>query len=133
MDDDFDPDPNSSIVYLALSILCSTQNSLVPEILYLFSPRQIIEFIKVFGGETLHVPTSNEFSKDLLAGIACYHLMVENKSWDYVILKYDLDGNTVKSLKVKVGHWWNNLSPAEKDFVEHLKGHEDARRQQETV
>ena len=41
-------DPNSSLAYVALSLLCSRQGNLIPELLYILSPEQITTFIKVF-------------------------------------------------------------------------------------
>ena len=76
---DYEVDPSSSIVYMALNILCAKQNSLIPEILYLLSAKQIIEFIKVFGGEVLRIPTPQEFSKDLLLALVCYHVIVQGR------------------------------------------------------
>src|SRR4051812_49340667 len=97
MDDELDP--NSSVVYIALSLLCSRQNSLVPELLYILSPQQITTFIKVFSGETLRIPTVDEFSRDLMASLAAYHILVEGKSWDWFQLNYSLDGNYMNSVK----------------------------------
>ena len=54
-------DPNSSIAYITLSILCSRQGNLIPELLYILSPQQITTFIKIFSGETLKIPTVDEF------------------------------------------------------------------------
>jgi hypothetical protein len=127
------PDPNSPIVYMALSILCASQkqNSLIPELLYILSPKQIMNFISVFGGESVYVPTTQEFSRDLMAATCCYHILVENKSWDWVALNYHADGNIIRILKNKVEGWWNNLSPGEKDFITSLRDHEDARAKQE--
>src|SRR6476469_3385063 len=88
-------DPNSSIAYIALSILCSRQKSLTPEPFYIFSPQQITTFIKVFSGETLKIPTVDEFSRDLMTSLAAYHIVVEGESWDWFQLKYSLDGNYI--------------------------------------
>src|ERR687894_3233351 len=86
-------DSNSSVAYIALSLLCSRQSSLIPKLLYIFSPQQITTFIKVFSGETLKIPTVDEFSRDLMTSLAAYHVIVEGKSWDWFRIKYSLDGN----------------------------------------
>ena len=74
-----DIDPNSPVVYMALSLLCYSQNGLVPELMYLPSPKQIVDFIKVFGEETVRTPTRDEFSRDLVAALAAHHTMVERQ------------------------------------------------------
>src|SRR5215212_787066 len=120
-------DPNSSIVYIALSLLCSRQSSLIPELLYIFSPQQIMTFIKVFSGETLRIPTVGEFSRNLMTSLAVYHIVVEGKSWDWFRLKYSLDGNYINSVKSRLNNWINGLNSSEKKFIEKLQAMEVAR------
>jgi hypothetical protein len=120
-------DPNSSVAYIALSLLCSRQTSLVPELLYIFSPEQIITFIKVFSGDTLKIPTVTEFSRDLMTSLAVYHVVVEGKSWDWFKLKYELDGNYMNSVKNRLENWIRELSPSEQKFIEKLKAIESAK------
>src|SRR5215212_7384557 len=122
-------DPNSSIVYIALSVLCSRQSSLIPELLYIFSPQQIMTFIKVFSGETLRIPTIDEFSRDLMTSLAAYHIVVEGKSWDWFRLKYSLDGNYINSVKSRLNNWINGLDSSEKKFIEKLQAMEVARKE----
>src|ERR671917_1923562 len=122
-------DPNSSIAYIALSILCSRQNSLVPELLYILSPQQITTFIKVFSGQTLRIPTADEFSRDLMASLAAYHIVVEGKSWDWFKLHYSLNGNYVNSVKSRMNNWINGLNSSEKKFIETLQAIEVARKE----
>jgi hypothetical protein len=119
-------DPNSSVVYIALSVLCSRQKSLIPEPLYILSPQQITTFIKVFSGETLRIPTVDEFSRDLMTSLAAYHIVVEGKSWDWFQLKYSLDGNYMNSVKSRLNKWINGLNPSEKSFIEKLQAIEVA-------
>src|SRR5215217_3753026 len=98
-------DPNSSIAYIALSLLCSRQSSLIPELLYILSPQQITTFIKVFSGETLRIPAVDEFSRDLMTSLAVYHIVVEGKSWDWFRLKHSLNGNYMNSVKSRLDQW----------------------------
>src|SRR5215208_6122056 len=122
-------DPNSSVVYIALSLLCSRQSSLIPELLYILSPQQITTFIKVFSGETLRIPTVDEVSRDLMASLAAYHIVVEGKSWDWFRLKYSLDGNYMNSVKSRLNNWINGLHSSEKKFIEKLQAMEVARKE----
>src|SRR4051795_2666897 len=122
-------DPNSSIAYMALSLLCSHQSSLIPELLYIFSPQQITTFIKVFSGETLRIPTADQFSRDLMASLAAYHIVVEGKSWDWFQLKYSLDGNYINSVKSRLDNWINGLNSSEEKFIEKLQAIEVARKE----
>src|SRR4051794_22817925 len=119
-------DPNSSVVYIALSVLCSRQKSLVPELLYILSPQQITNFIKVFSGQTLRIPTVDEFNRDLMTSLAAYHIVVEGKSWDWFQLKYSRDGNYINSVKSRLDKWINGLDSSEKSFIEKLRAIEVA-------
>ena len=120
-------DPNSSVVYIALSVLCSRQSSLIPELLYILSPQQITTFIKVFSGETLRIPTVDHFRRDIMASLAAYHIVVEGKSWDWFRLKYSLNGNYINSVKSRLDKWINGLNSSEKSFIEKLQAIEVAR------
>src|SRR3569832_217382 len=122
-------DPNSSVVYIALSILCSRQRSLIPELLYILSPQQITTFIKVFSGETLRIPTVDQFSRDLMTSLAAYHIVVQGKSWDWFRLKYSLDGNYINSVKSRLDKWINGLNSSEKKFIEKLQAIEVAKKE----
>src|SRR3954447_5402160 len=122
-------DPNSSIVYIALSLLCSRQSSFIPELLYILSPQQITTFIKVFSGETLRIPTVDDFRRDIMASLAAYHIVVEGKSWDWFQLNYSLDGNYLKSVRSRLNNWINGLNSSEKKFVEELQAIEVARKE----
>src|SRR3954452_18526464 len=122
-------DPNSSIAYIALSLLCSRQSSLIPELLYILSPQQITTFIKVFSGEKLRIPTVDEFSRDLMTSLAAYHIVVEVKSWDWFQLNYSLDGNYTNSVKSRLDKWINGLASSEKKFIEKLQAMEVARKE----
>jgi hypothetical protein len=97
------------------------------------SPEKIINFIKVFGGETIKVPTPREFSSDLFAGLACYHVLVEGKSWDWFELKYGLNGNTIRAIQNKLDYWIKRLSSEELDFIKSLKTHDKAQKSHEKM
>src|SRR4051794_40612735 len=122
-------DPNSSVAYIALSLLCSRQSSLVPELLYILSPQQIATFIKAFSGETLRIPTVDEFNRDLMTSLAAYHIVVEGKSWDWFQLNYSLNGNYINSIKSRLNNWINGLNSSEKNFIEKLQAIEVARKE----
>src|SRR5215212_4634049 len=122
-------DPNSSIAYIALSLLCSRKSSMILELLYILSPQQITTFIKIFSGETLRIPTVDEFSRDLMASLAAYHIVVEGKSWDWFRLKYSLNGNYINSVKSRLNNWINGLNSSEKKFIEKLQAIEVARKE----
>src|SRR3982751_26482 len=113
-------DPDSSLIYISLNLLCSRQNSLIPELLYLLKPQQIVDFIKIFSGETLKVPTIEDFNRDLMTSLAIYHILVEDKSWDWFQMNYSLDGRYVNSIKSRINSWIKDLTSSEKSFIDNL-------------
>jgi hypothetical protein len=134
MDETEDPDtpeldPNSSVIYVAMSMLCTNQNSLVPELLYLFKPQQIVNFIKIFSGETIKVPTIQEFNRLILTALACYHVIIQEKSFDWFAIKYEIDGNSLNGIKIRLESWINSLNEGERQFIQKLKAHELARKE----
>lgn len=127
MSDDEGLDPNSSIAYIALSVLASRQQSLIPDMLYLFSPKQVIDFIKLYSGETIKVPTVEEFSKDIHLALAVYHLVVQQKPIDWYAITYQFDNLSVDHTLERLDTWLKNLGDAECRFLERLQVHEGAR------
>jgi hypothetical protein len=128
-DDDDELDPNSSIVYIALSMLCTNSNSLIPELLYLFNPKQIVNFIKIFSGETIKVPTVDEFTRIINTSLAVHHVIIEGKSMDWFAIKYELDGNYMNGIKARMDNWFSSLSEGEKQFIEDMRAKEKARKE----
>jgi hypothetical protein len=110
-------DPNSSVVHLAISILCAGRNSLILELLYVLSPTQIAKFMKIYAGETIKIPTIAEFRYDILAALAYVHVHKEGKSFDWFEIKYGLDGNSVRSVRKRLERWKSQLSDNEADFL----------------
>ena len=110
-------DPNSSVVHLAISILCARPNSLIPELLYVLSPTQIVKFMKIYAGETIKIPTIAEFRYDILAALAYVHVHKEGKSFDWFEIKYGLDGNSVRSVRKRLERWKSQLGYNEADFL----------------
>jgi hypothetical protein len=128
-DDDDELDPNSSIVYIALSMLCTNSNSLIPELLYLFNPKQIVNFIKIFSGETIKVPTVDEFTRIINTSLAVHHVIIEGKSMDWFAIKYELDGNYMNGIKARMDNCFSSLSEGEKQFIEDMRAKEKARKE----
>ncbi len=122
---DFEAD--SCLAYIAMQVLCSRERSLIPEILYILKPEQVLQFIKVFSGETIRVPEIEEFSKDLSAALAIYHIVIQGNSWDSFSIKYNRDGNYLRHIKRRVRDWSETISDPEKQFIEQLRLQEQSR------
>src|SRR3954466_14102167 len=88
-----------------------------------------MDFIKVCSGETLKIPTVEEFRRDIMTSLAVYHIVVEGKSWDWFRLKHSLNGNYMNSVKSRLDNWINGLDFSEKKFIEKLQAIEVARKE----
>jgi hypothetical protein len=120
-------DPDSPIAYIALSVLSSRQKTLIPEMLYLFSPKQVLDFIKLYSGETLKIPTLEDFDKDLMVAIAAHHLIVQKKSIDWMQLTYEIDKRALDDILRRLDGWLKDMGEADARFLERLQGYETAR------
>lgn len=52
----------------------------MPDALYLLSPDQLDNFLEVFGGERIYIPTKKELSQTLKAALVYYYMTVEGKT-----------------------------------------------------
>lgn len=117
-------DVNSSgLIYLALSILYSRDNSaIVPEICYFLKVDQIMTFIKMFGGSKIYIPTADEFHRDLQSILYVYHTITENMSDEKFAIKYDLDGYKMRAIKIRAEQWQTDALPEDLAFLSAMKG-----------
>lgn len=93
-------------MYIALSILSSRyENSILPDILFLVSSEQLVNIIRALGGKSVRIPSSNEFSIDLLAAVAAYHSKVNGYSFDKISKIMNIDGRTMRAISRRLEHW----------------------------
>ena len=113
----------ADFVYIALSLLASREEkSIIPEVMFLISPQQVIDLIRAFGGRTVKIPTVSDFSKDLTSAIAAYHRKVNEWSWNKIGKMMDLDGRTLNSIQRRVEHWEEWMKQEQMSFPELLRG-----------
>lgn len=96
----------ADFMIIALSMLASKhENSLLPEVMFLMDPQQVIDLIRVFGGSTVYVPSSKEFAKDLTSAVIAYHKHVNRYSYSKIRKLMDLDGRAMRYLERNVDQW----------------------------
>ena len=116
--------PNSHIlVYLAMSLLFhkNQKSNVIPELCMILDTHHLSTLIKVFGGETIYIPTADEFYRDLLSVLYIYHTRYDDMPEDEFIDKYRIDGYKMKSIQNRVKVWDCSVSPEEKDLLNDLK------------
>lgn len=96
----------ADFMIIALSMLASKhENSLLPEVMFLMNPQQVIDLIRVFGGSSVYIPSSKEFSKDLTSAVIAYHKHVNRYSYSKIRKLMELDGRTMRYLEYNVDQW----------------------------
>jgi hypothetical protein len=81
------------------------KDGLVPEVMYLMDPNQLIKFLDMFGGRYLYVPTREEFAKDLEAALFIYYRFCEGKTTLAIQEMLNIDGNKLRSIQQKVNQY----------------------------
>ena len=100
----------SEFFYIALSIFLSREEkSVIPEIMTFMSSEQVMNFIKIFGGYTVKVPSEKEFSNDLYAAIIIYYRCSEKLSWGAIQNKLKLSARKLNYVKKSIIRWINFL------------------------
>jgi hypothetical protein len=112
---------SNAILYIAMSFLSSKKNSLIPELLAILDIEQISTFIKMYGGESLKIPSPEEFHKDLIAATAAYYIIAENRDWTWIAEKYDLNGHEIRSIRTTLERWLENARPEEIEFLKNIR------------
>lgn len=60
--------------YIALMIMMQeSQDSILPEVCHILSPKQIFDFVSMFEGEKVKVPTREELSLNLTTAMFMYY------------------------------------------------------------
>jgi hypothetical protein len=73
--------------------------------------------MKIYAGETIKIPTIAEFRYDILAALAYVQVHKEGKSFDWFEIKYELDGNSLRSVRERLERWKSQLGYNEADFL----------------
>lgn len=114
---DINPRDPSAMLFVTLDICQSRGQSFIPEVVQILSPEQLATFVKMYDGETIKVPTVEEFLYDLRLSQIAYYVYAENKSWDWVTLTYGLNGNDSRWVKHHLENWWEETSEATREFL----------------
>lgn len=103
-----------TFIYLALSMFMSfRRDSILPDVLFIMSHEQLLEFFDMFGGQKIYIPTHKELTQLIQDTLVLYMKECENKT-DLVIEEHlGIDGNKMKSINSRINQY--------KDFVKSNK------------
>lgn len=125
MSDSLDDDlsERSQFLYTALSFLLTRNpDSIIPEVCYFLDPDQIMTFIKVYGGRTMRIPTTKEFSNDMYAALAAYYRVTYKYSWKAIQTRLALSNAQMSKIQPNVEDWLQKMTEQNLELPEFLKG-----------
>jgi len=116
----------TALLYIALSIMMANRkhnkDTIVPDILYLGDDRLVMNLIQMFGGTRIYIPTAEEFIRDLKVVLYGYYSLAEGKSDDWFQIHYNVDGNTMKSIRSRLQHWIDTCTEEELEYLKLIPG-----------
>ena len=94
-----------TLLYVALSTLALDKNSIIPEMLYTLTEESITRLLSIYGGETIYIPTIEEFRKYLKSSICSYYNIVQKKSWKWIFEELQIPKEDQNWYKTKHYKW----------------------------
>lgn len=99
-------DSYSSFFYLAFSMLLSKKpNSVLPELMYVMEPKDLMTFLDMFGGHEVYIPSREELSFELQTALAAYLRYVEKKSDAAIQETLEVDGNKFRAMNSRISSY----------------------------
>ena len=104
----------SDLYYLSLMI-SSTQisNSILPELIFLLKEEAFQNLLTYYGGQTITIPTLQEFRNYLYGILIYYYYDMKHMSWNEALSKIDPDYTNELSVK---------LSSIRRQIIDGLRG-----------
>lgn len=91
---------------LGLSMLeTSGKTNIIPELMQLFTPKQIIALTQVYGGKTIKVPSPQELATTLKAALYLYQTKFQNLPEDAVRESLEVSDAEFKTILDHVNKW----------------------------
>lgn len=102
--DSFETNDLKSLMYFILTYMTwkSESESVLPDMIYIYDIKDVIKFIKVFGGKTVKVPTFSELSDSMIEILAAYLYHKDRCSHSYIQTLLKIDGRKYSSMKSRI-------------------------------
>lgn len=122
-------DNKSVLTFVSLDILTFADDAsgLLPELLYIFKEKDLMNFFKIFSGRIIKVPTYEEFKVSLAVIEYFYYSKVKKLSDNKIFSKYIVGFSPKENLQIRVlfNKWFNSLSDEKKEMYLNSKGIKD--------
>lgn len=104
---------SAEFFFVALTTLQQAgRTNLIPELLQLLTPRQLMQLVQVYGGKTLKLPTPRELSHALKLGLFIYKLDFLQQGEKSVIAELDLTPEELVKLQTGRQEWYAETKAA---------------------
>lgn len=101
---------SQEFMLLGLSILDKNQKTnLMPELMQILTPKQIVVLLQIYGGKTVKFPTTKDFSTALKAALYVYQTKFLNHSEETVQNDLDVSDAEFKEIMDVIADWSKEL------------------------
>ena len=104
-----------------MSILSREKDTIIPELLYTLDRDHLKNFITVFGGKTLYIPTPTEFYFSMNCALAAYYFKCQDQRWGWIKKTLNLSDKELFEIKEKVLDWSKTAPKEEVNILRELK------------
>lgn len=112
---------NNSLIYLAMSMMSSEKDTILPELLYTISRDDLLKLLTVFGGEYIYIPKPEEFKFYMNCAMAGYYYKCQKRQWDRIQSLLELSDDELDKVRTKVKDWIKSCSKEEIKILEAIK------------
>ncbi len=111
--------------YIAISMLeLESKTSLIPELMQVLGPRQLVTLSEVFGGKSVKFPTRRELAMALKAALYTYHVDIDGMTPEAAAAELDLAGRELEDVLERSRLWKSRVSAeAGSEFYQQLVKH----------
>lgn len=101
---------SSEFFLIAISMLENEgKTNMLPELMQVFTPKQIIILSQVFGGKAIKIPTTKDLSISLKAALFVYHKTFLNQEFKDVLKDLDVTEFELEQIQEKANSWYSCL------------------------
>lgn len=104
---------SAEFFFVALTALQQAgKTNLIPELLQILTPRQLMQIVQVYGGKTIKLPSSRELSHALKLGLYIYKADFLNQGEKAIVAELDLTPEELNRLKAGRNEWYAETKAA---------------------
>ena len=104
---------SAEFFFVALTTLQQTgKTNLIPELLQILTPRQLMQVVQVYGGKTIKLPSPRELSYALKLGLYIYKTDFLHQGEKAIVAELDLTPEELTRLKTGREEWYAETKAA---------------------